>query len=65
MDDAESMMQVLDYNRDKRVSQEDIENLAVKFLCSPGGVGGMSMSMMGGGQTVTKTTTTIKQSNMF
>lgn len=57
------MMQVLDYNRDKRVSQEDLENLAVKFLCSPGGIGGMSMSMMGG-QTVTKTTT-IKQSTMF
>lgn len=58
------MMQVLDYNRDKRVSQEDLENLAVKFLCSPGGIGGMSMSMMGG-QSVTKTTTTIKQSSMF
>jgi hypothetical protein len=32
-DDADSMQAVLDYNRDKRVSIEDFEGLALKYLC--------------------------------
>lgn len=32
-EEADSMQSVLDYNRDKRVSIEDFEALAVKYLC--------------------------------
>ncbi len=32
-EDADSMQAVLDYNKDKRVSMEDFEALAVKYLC--------------------------------
>ena len=55
------MAQALDYNMDKRVSQEDLETLAVKYLCS----NGMSKSMIGGGShTVRTTTTTVRTSTV-
>lgn len=37
-DDSESMLAVLDSNKDNRVSSEDIEALAVRYLCQMGGV---------------------------
>lgn len=65
------MAQVLDYNMDKRVSQEDLETLAVKYLCSNSMgksmiAGNMGKSMMGGASshTVRTTTTTVRASNV-
>lgn len=33
MEEANSMYEVLDENRDKKVTESDFENLAVKYLC--------------------------------
>lgn len=49
MEEAESMHQVLDANRDKRVTEADFENLAMRYLC------GQNMS----NRYETRTTTTI------
>ena len=36
MEEAESMHQILDSNRDKRVTEQDFENLALRYLCNQG-----------------------------
>lgn len=33
MEEANSMYEVLDENKDKKVTESDFENLAVKYLC--------------------------------
>ena len=49
MEESESMHQILDANRDRRVTESDFENLAVRYLC------GQSMS----NRYETRTTTTV------
>jgi hypothetical protein len=34
MEEAESMQQILDANRDKRVTEADFESLALRYLCN-------------------------------
>lgn len=36
MEEADSMHQILDANRDQRVTEADFENLAVRYLCGQG-----------------------------
>ena len=36
LEEADSMHQVLDANHDKRVTEQDFENLALRYLCGQG-----------------------------
>lgn len=36
LEEADSIHQVLDANHDKRVTEQDFENLALRYLCGQG-----------------------------
>lgn len=51
MEESESMHEVLDANRDRRVTESDFESLAVRYLCGQG--------MSASNRFETRTTTTV------